>query len=158
MANITITENTTRVTVEENGGVVVVSEPVTQVIEVAPVAITVTSSETTPLITAQAVSALRAIATDASGNAVYADHNTASTRESIVGISTNAVGNGGTVHVRYTGVMTDPSWAFTRGPVFVGANGVLTQTAPATGYIRIVAYAIDADTVVVNVQPSIIVG
>jgi hypothetical protein len=155
---ITVTEEVFDLTIDEDGQVVVVTDTVTEVVEVATYALTIDSSETTPITASATLSALRVIATDASGGGIYASRSTAATRDCIVGISTNACNVGETCHVKYTGIITDAGWAWTRGPVYVSTNGQMTQTAPTSGYVRIVGYAINATTISINLQSSIVLA
>jgi hypothetical protein len=46
-------------------------------------------------------------------------------------ITTGAASPGSPVDVLITGLMVEPSWSWTPGPVYLGANGQLTQTPPA---------------------------
>ena len=96
------------------------------------------------------LSALRAIAVDASGNAVYADP---ATSPRAVGISTTA---GTTVSVQYAGELTDALWTWTPdGVIYVSANGALTQTAPTSGTIQPIARALTATRILITIHPTI---
>lgn len=70
-----------------------------------------------------------------------------------IGISTNAASIGNPVTVQTIGEITDASLVFsTPGPVFVGTNGAVTQTAPSTGWIQRVGTALDSDSLLINFE------
>lgn len=101
------------------------------------------------------LSALRAVTTDGSGNAVYAS-NTSLSNAVVVGITETAANAGNAVSVRTAGIMTDAYWAWTKGPVFLGTNGTLTQTAPTSGAIVVqIGRAITATKLQVDIEPII---
>lgn len=101
------------------------------------------------------ISALRAITTDASGNAVYADNATAN-GSIVVGISTNAANAGANVTIKTSGTITDNSFSFSKGQIYLGSNGTLTQTAPTNGaYVVPIARALTATSIFVDIDNSI---
>lgn len=80
------------------------------------------------------LSALRAVTTDGSGNAVYASNDTASNAV-VVGITFTSALAGQSVQIKTSGIIEDAGWTWTKGPVFLGTNGTLTQTAPTGGAV-----------------------
>lgn len=101
------------------------------------------------------LSALRAVTTDGSGNAVYANTNTLSNAV-VVGVTETAANAGNTVSVRTAGIIEDANWTWTKGPVFLGTNGTLTQSAPTGGAIVVqVARAITATKIQIDIEPII---
>jgi hypothetical protein len=74
----------------------------------------------------------------------------------IVGITTGAVVLGDPAEVQIAGLMTEPTFAFTPGPVYFTSTGVLTQTVPTTGFIQQVATAISATEIVVQLGMPIV--
>lgn len=109
----------------------------------------------TTLEAAQDISALRCITTDATGKAVYASIDTLA-NAMVIGISSTAATTGTNVTIKTTGLMTDAFWSFTKGPVFLGTNGTLTQTAPSNGSIVVqVARAITANTIIIDIDTTI---
>lgn len=74
-----------------------------------------------------------------------------------LGIAVQAAQAGATVTVRTAGALSDPSWRWTPGlPVLLGLDGQLTQSQPpGLRYLVVVAYAIDADTIVIRIGPPI---
>lgn len=101
------------------------------------------------------LSALRAVTLNASGNAVYADNATIANAQ-VVGITIDAASNGSAVNVKTFGMMTDAAWSWTKGPVYLGTNGALTQTAPTGGAIVVqVGKAMTATKLFVDIEPTI---
>lgn len=102
------------------------------------------------------ISALRAITTDSSGKAKYATNTTAADAI-VVGISITAANTGANVTIKTSGLITDNAFNFTKGIVYLGTNGQLTQTAPTSGaYIVPVAKAITQTTIIVDIDNSIL--
>lgn len=87
----------------------------------------------------------------------YADKNTPGHANVIFGITENAASAGSENFVKIFGEMTETSWNWTIGqPIFCGANGLLTQTVPQTGFLIIVATAISPDTIFINIRQPIL--
>ena len=108
---------------------------------------------------AGAISALRVLRTDATGDLVYCDADTAVQANTAVGISNTAVGGaGGDVEVITAGYMTDAAWTWTPGaPIFCGATGALTQNAATpTGFLQQIAVATSATEVVVSIETAVV--
>ena len=74
----------------------------------------------------------------------------------VYGIAANAAVDGDTVEVHTQGPMTDASWTWVAGPVYVDDEGVLSQTAPTTGWIVTVGMAIAPDTIDIHIQLPIL--
>lgn len=73
----------------------------------------------------------RIIALDEAGVPVYASNDDPDSALRAVGISLNAADIGGTIRVQAEGAITEPSWGWlTDRPVYLGKDGLLTQTAP----------------------------
>lgn len=101
------------------------------------------------------LSALRAVTTNSSGQAIYASNNTLGNAQ-VVGITMGAASSGAQVGVKTFGPMSDASWNWTKGPVFLGTNGALTQTAPSGGAIIVqVGRALTATQLFVDVETTI---
>lgn len=85
--------------------------------------------------------------------AYVADSSTAADANRVVGISVTAASNpGDQISVRTDGEMNDAGWSWTPGAIFVGQNGVLTQTAPNVGFVLEVARARSATKIIVDIQ------
>ena len=101
------------------------------------------------------LSALRAVTTNSSGEAVYASTDPLGNAQ-VVGITMGAASSGAQVGVKTFGPISDASWNWTKGPVFLGTNGALTQTAPSGGAIIVqVGRALTATQLFVDVETTI---
>lgn len=103
-----------------------------------------TGGDSTIRIAGETLSALKAVY-EADG-AVYAlDSNDVDHAASYLGVTISSTTAGSDIIIQRTGTLDDGSWAWTTGgEVFVGAAGVLTQTAPTTGFKLIVGTAASA--------------
>lgn len=110
-----------------------------------------------PLVAGINLSALRAVVVNDSGQLIYADAATVSHAYRVVGIVISATTSGNTVQVLQGGKASDSSWSWLRGsPIFVGGNGLLTQTAPSSGFILPIAIVVSPTTIFVKVQDPIL--
>jgi hypothetical protein len=109
----------------------------------------------TSLVAGESISALRCITTNGSGQAVYATPDTLANAV-VIGVSTTSGSSGETITVKTTGELSDASWSWTKGAIYLGANGVLTQTAPSGGSIVVhVAKAITATKILIDIDTII---
>ena len=73
-----------------------------------------------------------------------------------IGITIGSAAQGQSASVLPSGPMTEPSWSWTPGlPLFIGAAGVLTHSAPASGKVRRVAFALSATLINIAFLPPI---
>lgn len=73
-----------------------------------------------------------------------------------IGVATAGAAPGAELSIQYSGPLTFTGWNFTTGlPVFVGAGGVLTQTAPTSGYLQAVGYPLTSTSLLVDIQDPI---
>lgn len=101
----------------------------------------------------QNLSALRAVTTDVNGNAVYASNATLADAVSVVGITQTSASIGAPVTITDTGVITDLSWNWTKGPVVLGTNGMLTQASPPPGGVLVhLGRALSPTTILVDID------
>ena len=78
-----------------------------------------------------AIGGHRVLSLNAANELIYASSDDLGTAHKIVGLSLNAASPGGTVSVMRSGEVEEPSWNWvTTLPVYLGANGLLTQTPP----------------------------
>lgn len=107
-------------------------------------------------IAGQPLSAHRVVFQDDADNRVrYVDPQADSIAE-VLGITTTATSaSGEIVYVQSAGELNDPSFAFLPGPVFVGANGVLTQDPPTTGAALQVGVATTLTALLIRIQQPI---
>jgi hypothetical protein len=90
------------------------------------------------------------------GTAVYCDAASASDAGKAIGITTGAALQGEQATVQIMAQMTEPSWTWTEGPVYVGAAGGLTQTVTDLAFIQQIGVAGSATSIDINPQLSIL--
>jgi hypothetical protein len=103
----------------------------------------------------QGLSVVRTVA----GNAYPVDTTVDAHAEQVVGLalqSVTTVGMG--VTVQTSGLVTDAGWAFSDGAVFCGANGALTQSPAATGWLLRVGRAVSPTSLLVDIETPIYRG
>lgn len=71
------------------------------------------------------------------GEAFHTDLSNPESVAAYIGISTSAVGVGDSITVTLAGEVVEPSWVWGTGVVWVGVNGVLTQTPPVSAAIQV---------------------
>ena len=108
-------------------------------------------------IAASPLSGHQVIAIDSAGQAIYASSDNAAHALRIAGVSVAAAAAAAPVTVMSAGLIEHGGWSWTPGqPVFVGLNGVLTQTLPPTSvYSRVIGQAVGATRLLVDLQPPI---
>jgi hypothetical protein len=92
------------------------------------------------IIAAETISGHKVVAANGSGLAVLASPASALAL-SVIGVATGAAQMGAPCTILTTGEMQEPTWAFTPGQVWLGANGSLTQTPPSSGFIVCIGVA-----------------
>jgi hypothetical protein len=98
----------------------------------------------------------RAIFIDTDGKAYKADKDSLSEVRGILGINPGAISIGTTGIVKFLGMIVDPVWSWaTNGVIYCGADGVLTQTPPATGNVRRIGVAFSATSLVVSLGETL---
>lgn len=112
-------------------------------------------SQDLQLIAGANLSALRAVTTNSSGQAIYASTDTLGNAQ-VVGITLGAANAGEQVGVKTFGPMSDNYWNWTKGAVYLSTNGQLTQTAATGGAISVqVGRALTATQLFVDVDTTI---
>lgn len=90
------------------------------------------------------------------GKAGYADSGTSSHANCVLGITTGSAADGADVFIQVSGLMDEPTWYWAADlPVFCGANGMLTQTAPTAGFSLVVGVATSPISLAVGVKQAI---
>ena len=74
----------------------------------------------------------------------------------VVGVVTTAAAIGFSADVTSSGEVSNPSWTLSDGLVYLGLNGQVTQTPPATGVFLKVGTAIDSTTLLVDIETPIL--
>lgn len=91
------------------------------------------------------------------GEAIYADNAVVEDANVVLGITQGAVGAGDLAPIQTGGLMTEPSWTWTPdAPVFVGANGVLVQPSPITGFSLVVGVATSATQIHIGARTPLV--
>lgn len=73
----------------------------------------------------------------------------------VLGITTSATNGVNSTNLITGNYLTEQSWSFALGNIFVGTNGMLTQTVPTVGFIQQIATAISPTEIIVNIKPPI---
>jgi hypothetical protein len=85
-------------------------------------------------------------------------HATPETLDLVIGVTTGAAASGAQVPYIAAGNIDESSWSWvSNSPVFVGMNGVLTQTEPV-GALKRIGTAVTATRLAVDLQPTIYRG
>lgn len=116
------------------------------------------SSSQIVMTSGSALSALRVVVSDVTNRAILADSGTAAHADRAYGLTITAVGAAGvSVTVLLSGYHTDVVWAWdVTKPIFLGANGVLTQISPVTGFTQQVARPITATSLSFGTHSSFV--
>jgi hypothetical protein len=141
---INVNQDTLRVNVDQtnitldiaSGGLVPISDDIT-------------------LVAGENLSALRAVTSNSSGQAVYASNDTLANAQ-VVGITNAAATSGANATIKISGILTDANWNWTKGTVYLGTNGTLTQTVPTNGAIVVhVGKALTATQLLIDIDTII---
>lgn len=99
----------------------------------------------------------RAVIYDDTGAAQYADSTVLMDAGAVVGLTLGAAAAGDTVAIATSGAVSEPSWAWAeRLPVFLGTNGLLTQTPPVAGFMLPMGVPLSPTTLLLRVQSPLI--
>jgi hypothetical protein len=93
-----------------------------------------------------------------SGAVYYASADNLQHLGKVIGVSMNAASIGGPVEIRSVGYLTDNSFAFTDGPIYLGTNGLLTQDSMVGLFIQQVATQLTATEIFVSIGQGIVRG
>ncbi|MEE8629068.1 hypothetical protein [Methylobacterium ajmalii] len=89
---------------------------------------------------------------------VFASSDAVADAAQVLGVTAAAAVAGAPADIIRSGVMTETTWTWQPGPLYLGLNGLMTQTAPSTGFVLQVATAISATTVVVEIDEPFILA
>lgn len=110
-------------------------------------------------VAAVAVSGHRLVTPDVNGELVYASNTVPGHVHAPLWLTLAAAAAGDPVETLIVGAYVEPTWSWTPGPLYLGVDGLLTQTAPtaASGavFLAPVGYATSPTAVVVDRAPSI---
>lgn len=71
----------------------------------------------------------------------------------VIGLTTGAALTGATATVQTAGLVQELTWTLTEGPVYVGADGQLTQTVTGLAFVQQIGVAISATQI--NIHPQL---
>jgi len=98
----------------------------------------------------------RAVVFNDVGKLVYADASSPSQGHAVVGITTNAALTDDNVTVKTYGDFEELSWNWTINlPIYLGNNGVLTQTQQPGAFVLVMGVAISQTKMFVNIRQPI---
>ena len=103
---------------------------------------------------AVALSGHRVVLLNSSGQVSYATNLVLANASRVLGVTNGAVSAGALATVVRQGEMVEPSWAWTLDEhIYLGAGGVLTQTAPASPakFLLVVGFPISATSMFVQI-------
>lgn len=99
----------------------------------------------------------RVVRATTGGKVGYVDPGDPAQAHAAIGLTMGAAADGASINVQFSGEMTDPSWSWTANqPIFVGANGIPTQTPPATGFQAAIGVAISVTSMVIQIKSPIV--
>ncbi len=110
---------------------------------------------TLTVLSATALGGHRLVTLDGASAAIYADAGTPSHSGNVLGLT---IGAGETATILHRGEIAEPSWHWILGqPVFLGQNGLLTQSPPQAPslFSLIVAFPVTATTLFISLREPI---
>ncbi|MBD2437363.1 hypothetical protein [Nostoc sp. FACHB-110] len=111
---------------------------------------------TTGYTAATSLAAYRMMTLNTSGEAIYADNTNSDHIASVWAINKKAVSTGQTVTGQTFGEIENLAWAWTpQDPIFLGANGTLTQVPPTTGFVLTVGWAMTPSKMFIDIKQAI---
>lgn len=104
----------------------------------------------------EALGGHRIVILDDSPLAFYASNNVLAHANKILGMTTGAVAIDDLATIQTSGEVTEPSWAWVLNtPIWLGVNGLLTQTAPTSGFSLIVGFPITSTKILIRLREPI---
>lgn len=100
----------------------------------------------------QALSGHRAVYLFSESEVDYPDPTNYQQVKKIVGLTKGAASAGGVVEIQTSGLLVEPSWNFSLGDVWLGSNGLLTQTPPNSGNLVLIGAAVSATALQIDIQ------
>lgn len=111
---------------------------------------------TTVTVGALPLSGHSAVACDAAGLLVKADCTDLAQRGAVMGLVANACSPGDQAVVQTGYTLEHAGWSWAPGPIFVGVGGGLVQSLPPGAvFSQVVAHALSATLVLIDIQPPI---
>lgn len=108
----------------------------------------------------EALGGHRGVKLGPSGEAFYASNADAASFAGFIGVTTGAASFGAQVSVQSAGLMTEGTWSWTpSAPVFLGVNGVMTQTPPAApAFQLVVGFAVTATSIFISPRDRVVLS
>lgn len=104
----------------------------------------------------EALGGHRFVVSDAAGNAIYADQSIATHANKVLGMTTGAALLGASVQIQQSGEYVEPTWTWALDtPIWLGLSGLMTQTAPTTGFSMIVGFPITSTKILIAMREPI---
>ncbi|MFK3971123.1 hypothetical protein ACI2KS_10390 [Pseudomonas sp. NPDC087358] len=75
-----------------------------------------------------------------------------------LGLAITSGSIGTDINIQTQGFVDDSSWSWTEGHVWCGANGVLTQTPPTTGWDFIIGFATSATRLYIDLNEPVLLA
>jgi|SRR5271157_1834398 len=102
----------------------------------------------------------RVVIIDVDGKLYYADKDNLNHINKILGITTQAGMIGTTIQVQSISEMVEPSWNWdvTKPAVYLGNNGLLTQTVPITGFLLEIGNTSSNISIIINIKMAFILN
>ena len=105
----------------------------------------------------EAIGGHRMVYVASSGNVMYADCSQITHAHRVFGLTINAAVSGESVNVQLRGIVENSGWSWDLGKeIFLGENGLLTQTPPTAGYILWVGYPVSQTSMDIRIGQAII--
>ena len=101
----------------------------------------------------EALGGHRVVVLNAAAEAVYASNAVPEHLHKVLGLTTGAVILGAEATVQTGGEMIEPTWAWALdAPIFLGVDGLLTQTPPVSGFMLVVAFLVTATKIFIKLR------
>lgn len=108
----------------------------------------------------EAVGGHRVVYIKGDSQVYYASNDDSTLFGATVGLTTGAAVLGAPVAIAFNGIVDEPSWTWTpQELLYLGTNGLLTQTPPSGGgalFSQVVGFAITATKIQVQIAPPIL--
>ncbi len=105
-------------------------------------------------IAGEQLSALR-LAYELDGVVRYLDAHDAEHIDLAAGITLTAAGQGELINLQLSGPLDDSTWSWAPGPVWLGAEGTLTQSPPVEGFLLYVGAAVSLTRIIINIDQPV---
>lgn len=118
-----------------------------------------TGDATVTMTAGMTISGHRVVTQQSDGTAIYADATNPSHVSVPLWLTLGAAVSGDQVTAQASGEVTEPSWTWTPGPIYLSTSGQITQTVPASpAFLAQIGYATSSTSVVLDRWPSIILA